>query len=63
MGDSLTAGTLSANWVAALVGDAQGWALVNVGYNGQVRRADDLSNRAMRLLHVDQVGCRPMRSC
>ena len=38
MGDSLTAGTVSADWVAALAGAAPGWAAVNAGVNGQVRK-------------------------
>ena len=38
VGDSLTAGTVSADWVAALAGAAPGWAAVNAGVNGQVRR-------------------------
>jgi len=40
MGDSLTAGSASADWVAALAAAAPGWAAVNAGTNSQVRALD-----------------------
>ena len=53
MGDSLTAGTVSADWVAALAGASSGWAAVNAGVNGQVRRVECVTYEIVFLRATD----------
>jgi len=51
IGDSLTVGSASANWVSALAAAAPGWAAVNAGTNSQVRLTAGLDRGLLLPLH------------